>query len=250
MAIILAAGTGVRLQAVHSEQPKGFVEVGGGPIIARSVAALRRAGVREFVFVVGWRGSVYRSWCATECPGALCVENVDFATTGSLRSLVLGCAVVPGRKVVVVESDLLFEQRAPDCLLAAATENTVLLSDFTDSRDEVWAYAQADDPTRLRFLTKKKSMIEGGPVGELVGLSLFSETLVGQLGVAARALPATAHYEDGLNAVSSALPVSLLRVPGLVWCEIDDPQHLARARASVWPRVVDAEARYDRTQVC
>ena len=193
MAIILAAGTGVRLRAVHSERPKGFVEVGGGPIIARSVAALRRAGVREFVFVVGWRGSVYRSWCATECPGALCVENVDFATTGSLRSLVLGCAVVPGRKVVVVESDLLFEQRAPDCLLAAATENTVLLSDFTDSRDEVWAYAQADDPTRLRFLTKTKSMIEREPVGELVGLSLFSETLVEQLGVAARALPPTAH---------------------------------------------------------
>ena len=98
-----------------------------------------------------------------ECPGAICIENAEFATTGSLRSLVLGCAVVPGRKVIVVEADLLFEQSAPDCLLRASTDDTVLISGFTASRDEVWAYAQTADPMRLCFLTKTKSAEHGEP---------------------------------------------------------------------------------------
>ena len=143
-------------------------------------------------------------------------------------------------------ADLLFEQRAPEILLAAPNDDTVLASDFTGSRDEVWAYARPDDPARLAWLTKTKSPERGEPAGELVGLSVFSAALLARLAAAERTLPPTAHYEDGLNAVSASHPVALLRVPGLAWCEIDDPEHLSRARGAIWPRVVAADARRDQ----
>ena len=76
VAVVLAAGLGSRLHGVQADRPKGFVEVGGRPIIAHSVAALRRAGVTEFVFVVGWKKAAYETWCSVECPGAVCVERV------------------------------------------------------------------------------------------------------------------------------------------------------------------------------
>ncbi len=238
VAVVLAAGLGSRLRDVHRERPKGFVEINGEPIVARSVRALRRAGVRDFVFVVGWHAEVYRAWCATECPGARCVDNADYATTGSLRSLLLGAAAVPGRDVVVVESDLLYEQRAPECLLAAPERDTILLSGFTGSGDEVWAYERA--PGRLASLTKQR-LAGPVPAGELVGLSRLSAGLLGELGAAAATLSPLAHYEDGLTALAGARPITLLPVPDLVWCEIDDPAHLARARELVWPRIAAAD---------
>ena len=238
VAVILAAGLGSRLRAVHAVRPKGFVEIDGRPIIARSVEALKQAGVREFVFVVGWLGGVYRDWCAEVCPEAICVENADYATTGSLKSLVLGCAAVAGRDVCVVESDLLYEQRAPLLLMQSDAADTVLISDFTQSGDEVWAYGgQAGDPARLAHLGKQR-LAGRGPDGELVGLSRFSASLVAALAEAERGLPAGAHYEDGLNAVCAARPVTLLRASGLAWCEIDDAAHLERARSKIWPRIL------------
>jgi 2-aminoethylphosphonate-pyruvate transaminase len=240
IAIILAAGLGSRLASVQADKPKGFVEVAGEAIIARSVAALRRAGVRRFVFVVGWRKEFYLDWCARFCPEAVCVENADYASTGSLRSLLLGAAAVPGCEVVVVESDLLYEQRAPERLLAAEGADTVLMSDFTSSRDEVWVHAAETAAGRLGYLSKTRG-VAPGPVGELVGLTRMSAGLLAKLRVAAEGLVAGAHYEDGLNAVAAEHPVALLRVPGLAWCEIDDPAHLERARREIWQRIVSAE---------
>jgi 2-aminoethylphosphonate-pyruvate transaminase len=237
--VVLAAGLGSRLREVHDTKPKGFVEIDGVPIIARSIHALQRAGLCEFVFVVGWGAEIYRAWCAAELPVARCVENADFASTGSLRSLRLGADAVPGRDIVVVESDLLYEQRAIDRLLAAPTDDTVLISGFTQSGDEVWAYERA--PGRLGRLTKQRAA-GPAPAGELVGLSRISAGLMAELSVAERSLPPTAHYEDGFNALASVRPIALLPVPDLAWCEIDDPFHLARARAHVWPRIVAANA--------
>jgi 2-aminoethylphosphonate-pyruvate transaminase len=137
----------------------------------------------------------------------------------------------------------LFERRAPEALLEAPAADAVLVSGFTGSRDEVWAYAQSGDADRLALLTKARSSGRGEPAGEFVGLSRFSAGLVGRLAAASEALPAAAHYEDGLNAVCAVHPVTLLRIPDLVWCEIDDAGHLQRARAEIWPRVAAADSR-------
>ncbi len=245
VAIILAAGLGSRLAAVQADKPKGFVEIAGEAIIARSVAALRRAGIRRFVFVVGWRKEFYLGWCARFCPEAVCVENADYASTGSLRSLLLGAESASGCEALAVESDLLYEQRAPELLLAAESADTVLMSDFTASRDEVWVHAATAEAGRLGHLSKTRE-VAPGPVGELVGLTRMSAALLAKLRAAAAGLPAGAHYEDGLNAVAAAHPVALLRAPGLVWCEIDDRAHLERARREIWPRIAAAEAEHGR----
>lgn len=239
VAVIMAAGMGTRLGGVGASEPKGFIRIGDRPIIARSVDSLRDAGITEFVFVVGWRASAYHDWCAAECPEAVCITNDEYASTGSLASLVAGCAAVPGRDVLAVESDLLYERKAVQSLLLAPAADTVLLSGATDSGDEVWVYGDAQ--SHLTFMSKQPR-VGVAPTGELVGLSRLSSTVVNALAVASRTLPASAHYEDGLNAVCQQHPISLLTIPGLVWCEIDHAAHLERARAAIWPRIVAAQA--------
>jgi 2-aminoethylphosphonate-pyruvate transaminase len=232
VAVVLAAGLGSRLQPVHSAAPKGFIEIEEVPIIERSAAALRAAGIREFVVVVGWMANHYRAWGARDSSITF-VENAAYATTGSLESLMIGCAAAPGRDVVVVESDLLYEPRAASALMSAPSNDTLLTSGLTKSGDEVWVYGTDD---RLEHLSKT-AWRGREPAGELVGLTRLSAFTVAELGACASELPPAAHYEDGLNAVAASRHITLLHLPDLVWCEIDDEQHLERARRDVWPRI-------------
>jgi len=235
-AVILAAGLGARLRSVQPDEPKGFVVVGEGAIIARSLRLLRAAGVHDLVLVAGWREEVYRAFLARHHPAARLVINRDYATTGSLASLVLGARGAAG-DVLVVESDLLYEYRALTALLAAPGRNTLLASGPTGSGDEVWVYGRGG---RLAHLGK--GAWAGAPrLGELVGLTRLSGELAQALIAAASGLPASAHYEDGINAVCPRHAIEVLRLDDLAWCEIDDGGHLARARQSVWPRIEAAE---------
>lgn len=234
-AVILAAGSGSRLRVVHGDQPKGLVEVGGTAIIARSLGLLLTAGVTDLVLVAGWQADSYRAFLARHFPTVRLALNLDFATTGSLASLVIGARVTTG-DVLIVESDLLYESRALAALLAAPERDTLLASGPTGSGDEVWTYGR---DRRLARLDKQRW--SGAPhLGELVGLTRLSRPVVDALLAAATALPASADYEDGLNAVCAVHPVTVLTLPDLAWCEIDDPTHLARARELVWPRLATA----------
>jgi 2-aminoethylphosphonate-pyruvate transaminase len=233
VAVVLAAGLGSRLQSVHSQAPKGFVDVGGEPIIQRSLDALHAAGIHEFIIVVGWMADHYRRWAATQSLSITCVENAEYAMTGSLASLMVGCAGIPDRDIVIVESDLLYDPRAAAMLLTAPSRDTLLASGFTKSGDEVWVYGT----DHLLEQLSKQPLLDRIPVGELVGLTRLSAETVRALSVAARLLPASVHYEDGLNAVAATHNIALLVVPDLAWCEIDDEHHLERARTLVWPRI-------------
>jgi 2-aminoethylphosphonate-pyruvate transaminase len=235
-AVILAAGLGARLRPVQADKPKGFVIVGGNAIIARTLALLGAAGVRDIVLVAGWREEIYRDFLASHHPAVRLVTNRDYATTGSLASLVIGVQDLPG-DVLVIESDLLYEARALTALLAARGRNTLLASGPTGSGDEVWVHGRHG---RLAHLGKEAW--SGAPrVGELVGLTRMSGELVQALVAAAPGLPASAHYEDGLNVVCPRQSVDILRLDDLAWCEIDDAKHLARARESIWPRICAAD---------
>jgi len=235
-AVILAAGLGERLRPVQVDEPKGFIAIGGGAIIARSLMQLTAAGVRDIVLVAGWRQESYRALLAAQFPAVRLAINPDYATTGSLASLLIGYKGVAG-DVLVVESDLLYESRALAALLAAPGRSTLLASGPTGSGDEVWVYARE---ARLAHLSKQAW--GGAPrVGELVGLTRLSGELMQALGGAADRLSAAAHYEDGLNAVCAQQTVDILCLDDLAWCEIDDAAQLARARNEIWPRIGRAE---------
>ncbi len=232
-AVILAAGLGSRLQADH---PKGLIEIGPGPLLGRSLNLLQAADVKDIVLVGGWKQEVYGEFLRRHFPAVRMVSNPDFATTGSLASLVIGLRATTG-DVLVVESDLLFERRAVTAVLSAPGAEVLLASGYTTSGDEVWVYARNG---RLAHLAK--AAWSGAPrVGELVGLTRLSRPAADDLVTIAATLPVAAHYEDGLNVLCAARPVEVCLVPDLQWCEIDTADHLRRAREQIWPRIRDSD---------
>ena len=235
LAVILAAGRGVRLGARGEEAPKGFLQLAGTTLIERSLAALREAGITRVVVVTGHLPEHYRALADRLGPWVTTVHNAAYATSGSLVSLTsVGRLDEP---YLLVESDLLYERRAPRLLVEADEPDLLLASGPTASGDEVYVGA-ADG--RLVDLTKRLERLHGERVGELVGITRISPALHGEILLHAETLLAASphvEYETALVAASRRHPLRVMVVDDLIWTEVDDEGHLARAMAAIVPRL-------------
>ena len=59
-ALIIAAGQGSRLRTWEGERPKPLYKVAGLTLIERTILSAKKAGITEFVIVIGYKGEVIR----------------------------------------------------------------------------------------------------------------------------------------------------------------------------------------------
>ena len=233
-AFILAAGQGQRLSGVLPDRPKGFLEFAGRSLIERSILQLRRAGIHDIVIVIGY-GATYYEALAERTPGIRLVRNDAFATTGSLHSLHCAAEFVTD-SFLLLESDLIYESRALQEILACPHPNAILMSGFTHSGDEVY---MDTDGERVRKLSKNQTELTN-ITGELVGITRICPTLFAALiryAVVCLKENPLAYYEDGINGITGETDVFHHRVDDLVWAEIDTPEHLKRVKERILPRL-------------
>jgi 2-aminoethylphosphonate-pyruvate transaminase len=232
-AVILAAGMGTRLGNLGEGRPKGFLQVGGSTLIERSLHQLRAAGIRRVYIGTGYRADHYAD-LAAERPWITCVYSARYAETGSMTTLYAMRRLLDG-PFLLLESDLLYEPRGLQALLTDPREDVVLTSGFTGAGDE--CFVETDALSRLVGISKDPDRL-GRVDGELVGISKLSlgtfHAMCRHLSEEAHQQPGM-HYEDALVAVSRERQVHVRQLRGLVWCEIDDANQLARAKKRIIP---------------
>lgn len=241
-AVILAAGCGTRLRSVVNDRPKGLLQLDGITPVGRSISLLHKKGIREIIIVAGHQSGCYHR-LAEAIPGVTVVENSAFASTGSMFSLHSALEHIK-RDFLLLESDLLFEERALDAVLAHHTGNALLASGLTGATDEVWV----DAPNlRLRALSKNRLNLNN-IVGEFVGICRISAELADEMNHALTNFVrlnqhARMDYEtDALVEACVRFPVDVVLVPDLVWGEIDHDFHYARITARVWPEILKKDS--------
>jgi 2-aminoethylphosphonate-pyruvate transaminase len=228
-AVILAAGRGIRLGDRTKRMPKGFLELGGETLIARSIRLLRRNGIGRIVIGTGHEAEAYE---AIRDQHDLTLYRSDaYETTESLYTLACAAPHVDG-PLLILESDLLYDDGALPAVLASPHENVILGSGFTGAGDEV--YLHALDSGRFRYLSKDRND-RANAYAELVGISKVSRNLFGRM----VGLPTVRQtpYEYAFNVLSAREEIRVARQSDLVWCEIDDEGHLARAVSEILPRL-------------
>jgi len=240
-AVILAAGLGSRLGELGERRPKGLLPVGDQSLVARSCAALVRAGITRILVGTGHEEGAYRAF-ASGFDGAdvECVYNPDYATTGSMATL-HALRDHLREPCLVLESDLLYEERALHRVLASPHPDVILASGFTGAGDEV--YMELDGAGRLRRLSKHPDDLQTLDA-ELVGITKLGVQAYADacdLFAARAGTDPRLDYEHCLMHLSqrgAGIPVEV--VEDLVWCEVDDTTHLERARTVILPRVEGA----------
>ena len=110
-AVILAAGRGSRLHALTGDVPKCLTEIGGEPILERTLRALASLSVTEAVVVIGYMGAMVRGRIGSRFDGIdiLYVEAPDYATTNNIRSL-WDARNYLDQDIVLLDADVAFDR--------------------------------------------------------------------------------------------------------------------------------------------
>jgi choline kinase len=236
-AVILAAGMGTRLRSEHEGLPKGFLELNGQSLIERSIKLLQQAGITDIVIVTGYLAEHYEQLAERSAGLVRTVHNEKFAESGSMYSLCCARDLLDG-DFLLLESDLLYEARALDVLLAHESPDAILLSGPTNAGDEVYVEAPTGS---LISMSKSKSEL-GSVAGELVGISKISAELFAAMTHLARErFRETLRYDyetDCLVDTAQNRAIDCPVVADLIWTEIDDPAHLERARKEILPKLI------------
>jgi 2-aminoethylphosphonate-pyruvate transaminase len=236
VAVILAAGLGVRMGEAGLLRPKGFIEIGAMPLIERSILRLRESGIRRVIIVTGHLAEHYESLHSRHSDFLKLVHNDRYSDYGSMYSLFVGGSVAE-YPFLLLESDLIYERRALAILSNDEASDAVLLSGKTGAGDEY--YIEANEGLLVNA-SKDRRAFSKPPLGEWTGISKLSEAcftemvLFGESSVQGRFRMG---YEDALVAAAQKIPVHCRLVEDLLWSEVDDEGQLVHAQSRVYPRI-------------
>lgn len=240
-AIILAAGVGRRLNGTE-DRPKILLEFGGSTLLARHLTALRSHGVDHVSITVGHQQALIRAEVARLglTDRVSFVENPRYRE-GSLVSLaVQGAWLRGGTPVLLMDGDVLYDQRMIASLLDAPGENILLLDREIEPGDE---------PVKICFRGDKIVDFRKRPEhvhdrhGESVGFFRFSAAMAAALAERCDAYVQSGQtgveYEEAIRDLILAEPArfSAVDITALPWVEIDFPADVQRARNEILPQL-------------
>jgi 2-aminoethylphosphonate-pyruvate transaminase len=236
----MAGGLGSRLKDKTALMPKGFIEIGGMPIVEQSVRKLFAAGIEEIIIGTGHCAEWYER-LAVQYPGIRLAKNEGYAETGSMGTLAC-CAPLVYGDFLLLESDLLYDAIGLTVLINETHDNVLLASGATGSGDEV--YLESDAAGFLVRNSKNRTAIVR-LAGELVGISRVQKYALDQMVSymnAHRSDEPKMEYETAMSAVSTqSVRIFIRKIEYFLWREIDDASHLTMAEA-LYPKIEEAES--------
>jgi choline kinase len=245
-AIILAAGRGVRLQLPEDGQlPKCLLRFDGITLLERHLRMLKGSGVTEVVLALGFRHELVEAeldrlnWK----PRPQIVLNRDFELGSVLTVHTIADALTRGGDVLLMDADVLYDERILRALVAGdGPVNRLLIDrDFEAGDEPVKLCVQGRVPVELR--KQLAADLKFDTIGESVGFFRFERAAARRLAglVAAYVDTGRAHMpheeavRDLLKEKSHAFEVA--DVTGFPWIEIDFPIDVVRATEEVLPQL-------------
>ncbi|MGO9935837.1 MAG: NTP transferase domain-containing protein [Steroidobacteraceae bacterium] len=245
-AIILAAGRGLRLvQPQDKQMPKCLLRFDGMSLLERHLRMLRSAAVGEIVLALGFRHELVEAeldrlgWQ----PRPEIVLNARFELGSVLTVHTVADAMTRGGDVLLMDADVLYDERIMDALVAGRHPvNRMLIDrDFEDGEEPVKLCMRGGVPVELR--KQLAASVQYDTIGESIGFFRFTQD-------AARRLAAlVAGYVDGGRAqmpheeavrdliIERTQRIEVADVTGAPWIEIDYAADVLRAANEVLPQL-------------
>jgi len=249
-AIILAAGLGLRLQQQPGKQfPKCLLRFDGITLLERHLRMLDAAGVKEIVLALGFAPEQVQAELARlDRPTPVeIVLNPRYDLGSVLTVHTVADALTRGGDVLLMDADVLYDERILNALVAGETTNRLLIDRDFEAGDEPVKLCLRDGvPVELR--KQLMADLQYDTIGESVGFFRFRED------TARRLAEIVKDYVDSgranmphEEAVRDLLLESLQQrshqfdtadVTGAPWIEIDFPGDVERAATEVLPQLL------------
>ena len=212
--------------------PKGFIPFRGKAMVVRSIETLIECGMERIIIGTGYHKEYYEA-LQTQYPQVECCFSPRFAETNSMYTL-WNCRELIGEDdFLLLESDLVFEKRAIECLLECPHESTMLITPVTKFQDQY--YVEMDERHALINCSTDPSALHYS--GELVGIhkltNAFYRTMCQEYEEVLNEKPKLGYEYELLDISQRILPMKVLCLKGLQWYEIDDEEDLQFAEEKI-----------------
>ena len=274
-AVILAAGQGTRLRPLTNRTPKCLVRLHDKPIMQRQMESLDKAGIKECVIVLGYRGDQveYQFGPRFRNMEITYVYNERYEETNNIYSLWMARSLLDD-DILLLESDLVFEHDLLDDLAQTAypdvavvdwfrppMDGTIILAedgladsmvlksqqsedfDYSRALKTVNIYSLSRDTMSRRFLPAVEGYVEAGNTNSFYEAALAELVSRGELDMAVHLTGDRKWTEidtvEDLREAEALFPVTPFNGDGTVVRET--PESIALRRDQSHP----GHARYD-----
>ena len=232
-ALIMAAGMGTRFGHYTELTPKGFVEFKGIPMVIRSIETLIACGIERIIIGTGYHKEAYEA-LQQKYPQIITCFSPRYAETNSMYTL-YNCRQLIGEHddFILLESDLVFEQKAITSLIDCPSADAILISPVTKFQDQY--YVEADENQNLTRCSVNKEEINYQ--GEMVGIHKLSSTFYHKMcqdyATIVESQPRLGYEYELIRMSNTISPIRVLKVDNLQWYEIDDENDLLYAEQHI-----------------
>ncbi len=253
-AIILAAGMGKRLKDLTSNATKCMVEVNGVTMIERMLSQLDVLHLNRIVMVVGYESTKLMEYVRSLNINTKIefIDNDVYYKTNNIYSLYLARECLTEDDTLLLESDLIFEDKVLQRLIDNPYPSLALVAKFESWMDGTVVVLDEEDNIKS-FLGKKDFVFEDiGGYYKTVNIYKFSKAFsqshyVPFLEAYSKALGNNEYYEQVLKVITllDKPEIKAERLCGELWYEIDDVQDLNIAE-SIFTNPKDKLQKFNR----
>ena len=231
-AVIMAAGMGTRFGKYTEKIPKGFIHCGEMSMVERSIKTLIDCGITRIIIGTGYHKEMYEA-LQSIYPQVECVFSPRYAETNSMYTLYNCRESIGNDDFILLESDLIFEKKAITALIDCPEPDVMLITPVTKFQDQY--YVEYGRGHRLTNCSTDETILN--VKGELVGVHKLSSEFYHLMcdDYAAKVDDnLKLGYEYQLLLMSRSIrKVYVLKIDGLKWYEIDDPDDLDYAEKNI-----------------
>jgi choline kinase len=244
-AIILAAGSGLRLGQHTKDIPKALLDLNGKSILERQISLLRQHGINEIFVVTGYQREKHT------LKDIEYIFNPRYTETEQLTSMMVARTKIFD-DVLVIFGDIVFDAQILQQILAS-NDNIAIAVDFdweksyTERPDNPKSLADKvliDQKKILQISAKITSLdMKNQQIGEFLGIIKLSrkgsKIMVEKYEELESSHRGKFHDADSLEKaklvdilqelIDSKIEIYSISITGK-WCEIDTPKDLERAR--------------------
>jgi len=237
-AIILAAGMGKRLGDLTHENTKCMIKVHGRTLIERMLDQLSQLNLSRVILVIGYKGDKLKALVGDSYNGLRIeyVENPIYDKTNNIYSLYLAKEFLLEEDTLLLESDLIFDDRILTRLLNDSYPNLAVVAKYQSWMDGTVVSLDAENNI-INFVPKKNFQFEDIDIYfKTVNIYKFSRAFshshyVPFLEAYSKALGNNEYYEQVLRVITllEKPDIKAMRLDKEAWYEIDDIQDLNNA---------------------
>ncbi len=235
-AIILAAGMGRRLGEYTRGNTKCMVQVNGVRLIDRVIGQLAPLNLSRLVLVVGYEGQEVKDYLGHRYDDVIKIEYIDnpiYDKTNNIYSLALAKDKLMEDDTILLESDLIFEDKLLAMLLNAPDPNLALVAKYETWMDGTMVCLNEQNEI-VNFVPKAAFRYEDiDAYYKTVNIYKFSKEFLTNeyipfLEAYSKVMGNNEYYEQVLRVITLLHSSSLKALPigNEKWYEIDDVQDL------------------------